>query len=597
MKKRPVKRVRCFKLQCKHDNVEKNDNEVVVGCSKACMDPSDTFVIGLHGERSSGYTSDNHVTLDLFHLKTGNTASNLQDDGSHGGSSNCFHFSCLDPNQLLVGTKNGSLLLWDISSSFCTSSPTTTTKSKTIHSPIITLENKHQNDVTDVAFSPMNKVLAASCSLDGYVVFHDVQSKKVIQKLKPSLPSSCSSARIVSDIDIHNGGLTSLAFDSNGYTWAVGTNHGHVLNYDLRQISAGPLSTLNVGEIVDNSGDDASDQNQHKFYPVNRLQFAPAPSSSSSSAVKGVKSAKKKQNLTASKLSNQDFKKKESQTIQTEEQNGATNFDESQIGAAKNFDSPKPSISISKELFQSEMTNISPDETLTKATNFNENPDQGIETNYPKSPTNTTAHEISVVNETYEYPKEGESEITNIMDVEEGNDMTDSIISSFDKMYERLKNRETYSPPDKESAAFQTHYENEKSMTTAAPVETQTIESIKRRDFNSNGIDDGGVFMLTKVSGSKNKLFYSFPHRNYYMTASSLFCLKKQIEEIVDDAVESLRDDMDDALQSLQCAFMRQLQRQADETREMFEQQRRDMEKLLKDNELLQQRNNANRLF
>lgn len=54
---------------------------------------------------------------------------------------------------------------------------------------------------------------------------------------------------------------------------------------------------------------------------------------------------------------------------------------------------------------------------------------------------------------------------------------------------------------------------------------------------------------------------------------------------------------MDDALQSLQCTFMRQLQRQADETRELFEQQRRDMEKLLKENELLKQRNNANRLF
>ena len=77
-------------------------------------------MIGLHGaqpsliESSSSMNNNQYVTLDVFHLKNGGIVSSLQDNGIHGGSSNSFHCSNLDSNQLLVGTRDGSLLLWDL---------------------------------------------------------------------------------------------------------------------------------------------------------------------------------------------------------------------------------------------------------------------------------------------------------------------------------------------------------------------------------------------------------------------------------------------------------------------------------------------------
>ena len=69
MKKQPVKRVRHFRLS----SYNTRNGNLNLSCSKACIDPTNTFVIGLHnglGMSSSSLSMNNnnqHVTLDLFH--------------------------------------------------------------------------------------------------------------------------------------------------------------------------------------------------------------------------------------------------------------------------------------------------------------------------------------------------------------------------------------------------------------------------------------------------------------------------------------------------------------------------------------------------
>ena len=120
----------------------------------------DTFVIGLHnvlGIPASSLSRNNnnqYVTLDLFHFKENcNLVSSLQYDGTHGGSLNCFHCFNLDSSKLLVGARDGSLLLWDLSSS---SSSSLNQKSVDIMtkydyvSALTTLEKSHDDCVTDL---------------------------------------------------------------------------------------------------------------------------------------------------------------------------------------------------------------------------------------------------------------------------------------------------------------------------------------------------------------------------------------------------------------------------------------------------------------
>lgn len=70
-----------------------------------------------------------------------------------------------------------------------------------------------------------------------------------------------------------------------------------------------------------------------------------------------------------------------------------------------------------------------------------------------------------------------------------------------------------------------------------------------------------------------------------------------EIQEMIDDAVEALRDDMDEALQRMHCDFMRQLQRQADETKLILDHQMKEIESLRKENSSLKATSDGRRLF
>ena len=262
-----ISRVRCFKL--KNDVADAMYSRP--SCIKCCMDPSDTYVVALHGISKSSvdrHMSSRRIALDLFHLKTGSRVAMLKtDEHMYGGGADCFEFSNSDDGMLLVGARDGSLLLWDLSASSLAAHTNSKSNMKNGVSsswgPMSVLEKRHNGAVTDIAFSPMNKVLAASCSADGNVAFHDIDSKKTIQTIRPwDHPVKFPHLQSLDSAD--DKALTSLAFHHDGYTWATGTKTGIVFTYDLRQTGAGPLCTMDL----------SGGSNQ----PIARLQFLQAKS-------------------------------------------------------------------------------------------------------------------------------------------------------------------------------------------------------------------------------------------------------------------------------------------------------------------------------
>ena len=475
MKKQPVKRVRHFHL-ISNDNLN-------VACSKACLDPSDTFIIGLHNNAGMALSSpsslssqnnyyNQHVMLDLFHLKHGTLVSSLRDDGSHGGSSNCLHCSNLDSSKLLVGARDGSLLLWDLSSS-------SSTKKSGVNyiPPMTTLEKRHDDCVTDLEFSPMNKVLAASCSLDGTIVFHDVHSQKKIQTLQPTLSTGANLGGTVGN----RIGLTSLAFHSNGYTWAVGTNNGYVMNYDLRQISSGPLSTINVGdlgEVMMTTADNRSRIKKRISYPINRLQFSPVqPSSKTPKSIKKKTMVSPVANNVATSIQTKQQSihvKEHVETLQSSSSKKEMRKDVQQL-ISPELSSP----TVPKELFQMNDANYedTKNDTAIVKTNKLEKISESSKDNdssiIEKSPILKQGGQIQQQTQSVTSQKNSTSKTESINGRSPSD--TNGIIQSFDQMYERLKNREPiYSSP-------------------------QSPQTESNDTMNKTNDESSQIFMITKV--------------------------------------------------------------------------------------------------
>jgi len=202
-------RSRCFRLS----SPNKTDTMHQL-CSQACMDPTDKVVAALCGASSPS------VRLKLFSLRekkaTLKPAVTLEDevDGHFYGGADCFKFSSVKTNQVMVGARDGTLLLWDILSP---SSPS-----------LMTLKERHNEAVTDLSFLPLSQALVASCSMDKTIVFHDYNSSKIVEVIRPQV------------------GLQSLAFNADGSCLAVGTECGLVYVYDMRQVGIGPLCEMDV---------------------------------------------------------------------------------------------------------------------------------------------------------------------------------------------------------------------------------------------------------------------------------------------------------------------------------------------------------------
>ena len=121
-----------------------------------------------------------------------------------------IQFSYLKEFQLGSGHEDGTIAVWDVS------------LGKLYHK----FEGKHSEGCSGITFSPVNHMLMGSVGKDKKVIFYDIfKSKKVVEDLH--LPEPC----------------TSVSFNHDGFTIAVGTTEGNVYALDLRNLKQ-PLKTL-----------------------------------------------------------------------------------------------------------------------------------------------------------------------------------------------------------------------------------------------------------------------------------------------------------------------------------------------------------------
>lgn len=226
-------------------------------CIQSCLDPSDTLVCALLGRSddqeataTSARGRKSAMTfVELFHLKKGYKVGTLEasssgssSNGGEIGISSCFGFPNENSGTCVVGTQTGSLLQWDLGSI----SSTSKSNNPIALEPQRIWTERHIGSISQVEFSPLNPSLLASCGSDGRVAFHDLTSGggSTIQDLSvwdhlvpPAQPVSSS---------VLTNGLTTVAFYQDGYQWAVGTENGLCLLYDLRMNRGDPIQTLSL---------------------------------------------------------------------------------------------------------------------------------------------------------------------------------------------------------------------------------------------------------------------------------------------------------------------------------------------------------------
>jgi WD40 repeat protein len=86
--------------------------------------------------------------------------------------------------------------------------------------------NSHSAACNSLSFSPVNHLLLCSAGEDCKIKFYDIQEARIVKTINTDTP------------------LTSLSFNGDGHTIAVGTILGPILIYDLRN-SAQVKLTLN----------------------------------------------------------------------------------------------------------------------------------------------------------------------------------------------------------------------------------------------------------------------------------------------------------------------------------------------------------------
>lgn len=632
-----VSRVRSFKMKHPVNNGGGGGGNNILArpaCIKSTMDPSDTHVVALHG--SSPTFATHRIALELFHLKSGSRAALLSTpDYQYGGGADCFEFSSVDDGSLLLGTKDGSLLLWD-----CTASGIANGVTKKDYGPCTVLEQRHKDNIRNVAFSPMNRVLAASCSMDGTVGFHDVGSKKTIQTIRPW--DNCGK-----DMNMMNGrkkGLTSFSFHHDGFTWAVGTETGIVFTYDLRQTGNGPLCTLRVSP----TGEDS----------VQKLQFVQAKAVSNNTSVP-KSTVKKKVNMeqdgvvTVEREKTTPTRKEISKTtisVTNDDEQPSSTAATSSIGSYSSnpiSDVQKSSTrrekvttttttrkivtSSPQRIGSSVLSSPSPERkvesTSTKEFTTVSPQRPGTTTRITKTKVSTSSSQdpslsefmsppaTSVVKDLFanslEKAKSGEkrtmkdindttskksSAVTfderidkNIVpndlsfDAEDGqsdfsNEEAEQMMEDFDAMYERIKNRAL-----------------KKDILNMMDFRSNEDQIVIDKD------DDSGAGILADSKAAKRTDNDEIgrpdiPHGNSDNVnvgpkSDTVTMSVLEIQDMIDDAVESLRDDMEEAMQALQLDFLKQMQKQTNDVAGMLEQYRQEILTLKMRNEFLENEN------
>ena len=157
-------------------------------------------------------SGDHDGTICLFNVLTGRLTSNLRDESaSSTGGVQSLCFSTQHTNRLVSGYENGSIRIWDISTS----------------SVVTTFEQAHRASATAVCFAPRSfssnnnneHQSFLSVGYDKQLNIYDGNSKAILHSMKADSPLSC------------------CEYLSDGQRIVVGTTRGELLLYDIRKMS------------------------------------------------------------------------------------------------------------------------------------------------------------------------------------------------------------------------------------------------------------------------------------------------------------------------------------------------------------------------
>eukprot|EP00559_Dactyliosolen_fragilissimus_P002279 CAMPEP_0184859644 /NCGR_PEP_ID=MMETSP0580-20130426/4630_1 /TAXON_ID=1118495 /ORGANISM="Dactyliosolen fragilissimus" /LENGTH=701 /DNA_ID=CAMNT_0027356399 /DNA_START=174 /DNA_END=2279 /DNA_ORIENTATION=+ len=534
-------RVRRFRLGAtKSSNTSshsKQSSEFNNPCTKACMDPSDTYVAGLSGSPMDG-------SLQLFHLRQGKLALSMRGkDGKSYGGGSCFEFSALEPNLVAVGTKQGSVLLWDLS-----------TSSGVDCCPSSVMAQKHSGSVNDCNFSPNNKALLATCASDGTFAFHDVKSGKLIQMV---FPWKLSTFKPPSGADSGKNGVTSLAFNADGIKFSTGTANGITNIYDLRKVGSGPMMML-----------DSSPRIGTGSYPVIRLEFG-------ANSMKKSKTPKSHRKRTT--LHNDEDK--------TPLKN--SNVEENIILSQSDRDNLDESLAnISLDHSNVWQTSPSPKTNHTELQRVDEE-NEYYQSVLERKPS-VDKQELDTQEKKYDMPSlDKTNQIDDVSDQQQ--------ISSTAEVRERYYNDKAGEIRNTEGTVS-----DETRNIENDPVKSHSqIEFPSQSSFNPSNLETGlRVKSSSTIEGQTN-----FQQKELQLALAEkeikLQNIAKQqnletqnvIQEMIRDEMDALREDLEESMQILHCDCLRQFQTQSEEISNMFGKQRELIEKLLKENESLRQEN------
>jgi WD40 repeat protein len=169
-------------------------------------------------------SGDSNGSIRIWDIQSNTSSTEMNMDNINPYSLECLEISPSSSNRIASGYSDGSLCIWDAETS-----------------SLIRKQKVHTSHLTSLGYSPKNPRLVATCGRDGRLSLVDTGSKII------SEPSAFID---VGDI------LTSVSFNEDAIHAAVGTNSGHILLYDWRNLRK-PICKVEA----------------HNPYPIKTLSF------------------------------------------------------------------------------------------------------------------------------------------------------------------------------------------------------------------------------------------------------------------------------------------------------------------------------------
>ena len=214
-------------------NNSNNNGSTYNPANQVMLDPLDRYVLSLSPSLFS-----------VFNLREGTLATSITPPSNNYNYTK-FCMSQIEPHVAAIGTKDGSILLYDIATAAAMNNKNNIHRQSSPAMPFSTLDRCHESTITGIAISRTNPQLLASSSLDGTLNFIDIKSNELIH------------GEIVSNNNINSSNqgsgyscsITCLSLHSDGISCAVGTNTGNILVYDIRKVN-GVVASLSVQDSV-----------------------------------------------------------------------------------------------------------------------------------------------------------------------------------------------------------------------------------------------------------------------------------------------------------------------------------------------------------